>query len=324
MRCNIPLLVLAGLLAGCGGGSQTSPTTPPTTTSPPPAPNPPPPPPPPPNADISGSWEFVEANHIPHEVIDPCAGCFFTASETLLETVINQTDGTWQGAATIPITLAFFDPTPNPVDNWAHVSIFIGGCGAASNLVGTVNGNTVTFVLTEGDSVFQGSGMVNADGTISGSYTGTNCLQDPGGTFVAHRTGPINGSLEQVVYGDPNFHLSLTQGQADSSGVPSIMAAGDNPVDGSVMLSGRVVGNLVDLKGTLNDAAPAVRPGSARLHKAFPREDFSNDTFVLIVPDGGYLDQQGVSLTGRTLEFVLNQSGPGQDGSGRYAVGVLQ
>ena len=89
-------------------------------------------------------------------------------------------------------------------------------------------------------------------------------------------------------------------------------------------LSGRVIGNLVDLKGTLNDAAPAVTPGAARLHKAFPREDFSNDTFVLIVPGGGYLNQQGVSLTGQTLELVLNQSGPGQDGAGRYAVGVLQ
>ena len=109
-----------------------------------------------PNADFSGSWEFVEANHIPHEVIDPCAGCFFTASETLVETVINQTDGTWQGMATIPITLAFFDPTPTPVDNWAHVSIFIGGCGAVSNLLGTVNGNTVTFILTEGDGRISG------------------------------------------------------------------------------------------------------------------------------------------------------------------------
>lgn len=259
------------------------------------------------------------------DTLDPCAACFFTSSETLIETVITQTDGTWQGAATIPIDLAFFDISPTPVNNWAHSSIFIGGvCNvvAAPNLLGTVNVNTMTFILTEGDTVFQGSGTVNADGTISGSYTGTNC-SDSGGTFVAHRTSAVNGSLEQVVYGDSNFHLSLTQGQADSSGIPSIAAAGSNPVDGSFVFGGQVIGNLVDLKGMLNDAAPAVKPVSARVHRTLPRVLFPNDTFVLVVPGGGYLNQQGISLTG-TLEFVLDQSGPGEDGAGRYAVGVLQ
>ena len=87
---------------------------------------------------------------------------------------------------------------------------------------------------------------------------------------------------------------------------------------------GQVIGNLVDLQGTLTDEAPAVKPVSARVHQTMPRILLPNDTFVLIVPGGGYLNQQGISLTGQTLEFVLDQSGPGEDGAGRYAVGVLQ
>jgi hypothetical protein len=301
---KLALILLIVFSIGCGGN------TPAATPTPPPA-----------NADLSGSWEIVEANHFSQDALDPCAGCFFASSETLVETVITQTNGNWQGHITIPIDVAFFDF--NEANDWAQAEILVGGAcngDAATNLTGTVAGKSVTFVLQEGDAVFQGSGTVNADGTITGNYTGGSNCSDPGGTFTARKTSPINGSLGNVVFGDPTFALSLNQAAADSSGVSSIMATGSDATDGNFTFSGEVIGNIAMLSGTLQLTALA-KPATGRLRVELkPRAQFPNDTFVLVVPRANF----GSQLSDQTLEIVMDGFELTQAGEGRYAIGVLQ
>ncbi len=189
MRRNIALLVLAGSLAACGGDPQMTKT--------------PSPPPPVQNADISGSWEFVKATHYTEDTLDPCAGCFTTGQEELVETVITQQNGTWQGNQTMPITVAFFSATPN---DWNQTAEWVGGiCNGNpgnSSMNGTVVGKAITFTVDENGLSFTGTGTVNADGTMSGSYTtntspASSFCDDPGGTFTAHKTDPMNGTLAE-------------------------------------------------------------------------------------------------------------------------------
>ena len=279
-------------------------------------------PPPPPNADVSGSWEFVKASHYTEDALDPCAGCFTTGQEELVETVITQQDGAWQGNQTMPITVAFFSTIPN---DWNQTAEWVGGlCNGDpgnSSMVGTVSGNAITFTIEENGSSSTGTGTVNADGTISGSYTNTGC-NDSGGTFTAHKTDPINGTLANniFVFGhDPVFTATYNQGPVDSNGVPSLGMFGSDSLDPNFTFSGIAVGNLGIVNGQFigYDKPPVVQPKGR--YGARPRAQYPGKVFTLIVPHANY----SPTVSNETLAIVTNGFQPGQAGNDRVAVGVF-
>jgi hypothetical protein len=312
MRRNIALFVLAGSLAGCGGDAPK-----------------PAPPPPVHNADISGSWEFVKASHYTEDTLDPCAGCFTTGQEELVETVITQQGGTWQGNQTMPITVAFFSAIPN---DWNQTAEWVGGiCNGNpwnSSMTGTVAGNAITFTVEENGLSFTGTGSVNADGTISGSYTtnttpASSFCADPGGSFTAHKTDPINGTLADNIFvfgNDPVFTATYNQGPVDSNGVPSSGMFGSDTVDGSFTFSGMAVGNLGMVDGQFigHDKSPAAQP-RAGFPGARPRAEYPGKVFTLIVPHANY----STVVSNETLAIVTNGLQPNFAGDDRIAVGVF-
>jgi hypothetical protein len=260
----------------------------------------------------------VKASNYTQDNLDPCAGCFFTAQEELVETVISQQNGAWQGNQTMPITVAFFSTIPN---DWSQTAVWVGGiCNGDpgnSSMTGTVEGNAVTFAVAENGLAFSGTGTVNADGTLTGSYTTTGPCSDPGGTFTAHKTNPLNGALSDSVFGETFTFTSYHQGPVDSTGVPSLAFVGNNNVDGSFNFSGLAVGNLGIVDGQFIGHD---QPAAARvIRTARPRASYPGKIFTLIVPHANFSNV----VTNETLAIIMGGFQPAQAGNDRVAVTVF-
>lgn len=188
-------------------------------------------------------------------------------------------------------------------------------------MVGTVAGNAITFTVEENGLSFTGTGTVNADGTMSGSYTATGC-SDPGGTFTAHKTNPINGTLANNIFvfgNDPVFTATYNQGPVDSNGVPSLGMFGSDSLDPNFTFSGKAVGNLGIVDGQFigHDKPPAAQPKARS--GAPPRAQYPGKVFTLIVPHANY----STTVSNETLAIVTNGFQTGEAGNDRIAVGVF-
>jgi hypothetical protein len=213
------------LLVGCGGGGSSSQ----------------PPSPPPSVPQVAGAWEMVATS------ANPPQGD--AALQTRIETGLSQQDTSITGSPNWLISIEFV----NSANDFSSMSYVVGGfCGNGStpSLTATVNSNNqLTFTLDEGGgAVFTGTGTLQSNGTITGTYSGGGSVCPDSGSFVAKRAVSLTGNYANNRVGDPSLTMSLSEGTMTTSA--SLTANAFDNTDGQFTLAGNAIGDAGQASGT--------------------------------------------------------------------------
>lgn len=219
--------MLAAIAVGCGGGSNSSnsgstgsQTTP----------------------QIAGSWEIIATSN------QPPAGV--ANLQTRIETGLTQNGGSV--SATNPQLVGLkFSHSANDFSAFEYqIGGFCQGNFPTVSLTGTIDAtNNFTFTMTENGIPFTGTGTLQTDGSITGTYTGGGTTCPDSGTFVANKAVSLTGNyINTFDVGDPSLTISLAEGS--SSG--ALTAQVFDSTDGAFSLAGQAYGNAGQVSGTLD------------------------------------------------------------------------
>jgi len=267
----VVLAALASLLIGCGGSKQAGST------------------PPPSYPQISGSWEIIASST--NSTGNP------GSSQTRLETVLAQNEGNLSAQNTLLFGVNFYDATNDyTAGNFlfspgGDCNSFTGGETVVS-LTGTIDAqNNFTFNLIEnGVPPFSGTGTLQSDGSLTGTYSGGGNVCPDSGTFVAKPAVSLAGNY-QVATNWPSNWPSLTVSLAEN---PSGVITGqlNDGLDSAFPINGQVYGNGGQVSGTVVTGPNA---GNSFTYSILLVYDEQNAPLLLAVSDTGFYDLEVLS-----------------------------
>ncbi|HLJ85680.1 MAG TPA: hypothetical protein VKZ53_02595 [Candidatus Angelobacter sp.] len=201
------------LLMGCGGGNGGSTSANSSSAT-----------------NIQGKWQVIATSSV-------TAG-----AGTIAETNLTQT-----GSAISSSNVAFLSFTPSEI-----VFTGLNACGGPnSTLTAKVNGNSLSFTLTEGGSsgtrVTTGTETIAAGGqSFTGSYSSTGCGVTDSGTLNGTLIGTLTGTFTGLLNG---ASVSVTP-QEDQS--HNLTVSGTSSIDGSFTLTGTAEGGAFLVSGPIS------------------------------------------------------------------------